>query len=211
LFKSLETRRFETMQHSQRVAAYCRLIAINFGLPGKQLSELEVGALLHDIGKVAVPQNVIEKPGRLTDDEWRVMKLHPAIGARLLSEIPDCSAESNIVLCHHERFDGGGYPNGLRGQDIPLGARIFAVADTLDAICSLRPYRKASPLSVARKEIDAMAGSQFDPAVVRSFRMVTDSEILAIQKIYAESEAPLTFRHPSNSLLPPFPAFHPSR
>jgi HD-GYP domain-containing protein (c-di-GMP phosphodiesterase class II) len=122
------------MQHSQRVAAYCRLIGINFGLHGRQLAELEVGALLHDIGKVAVPQNVIEKPGRLTDDEWRVMKLHPAIGANLLSEIPDCAAESDIVLCHHERFDGIGYPNGLRGREIPLGARIFAVADTLDAM-----------------------------------------------------------------------------
>src|SRR6202012_4415641 len=114
-------------------------------------------------------------------------KLHPAIGAKLLSEVPDCAAESDIVLCHHERFDGGGYPNGLRGREIPLGARIFAVADTLDAICSLRPYRKASSLGVARGEIEAMAGSQFDPAVVRSFRMVTDSEIQAIQKFYAES------------------------
>jgi len=189
LFESLGRRRFETMQHSQRVAAFCRLIGLNYGIQDQALAKLEIGALLHDIGKVAVPQNVIEKPGRLSEEEWRVMKLHPAIGASLLSEIPDCHAESDIVLCHHERFDGDGYPNRLRGAQIPIGARIFAVADTLDAICSMRPYRAASPLALARKEIDAMSGSQFDPAIVRSFQSVNDSSIAAIQNIYAESEA----------------------
>ena len=92
------------------------------------------------------------------------------------------------MLCHHERFDGAGYPNRLRETQIPIGARIFAVADTLDAICSMRPYRAASPLSVARKEIDAMSGTQFDPGVVRSFQLVADSDLQAIQRLYAESE-----------------------
>jgi HD-GYP domain-containing protein (c-di-GMP phosphodiesterase class II) len=159
---------------------------MNCKLSEKELATLEIGALLHDIGKVAIPQNVIEKPGKLNAEEWRIMKMHPAIGAKLLREIPGNSAESDIVLCHHERFDGLGYPNGLCGSKIPLGSRIFSVADALNAICSDRPYRQAASIDIARREIDSMSGSQFDPAVVMSFRLVTHSEIETVRNSFAD-------------------------
>jgi HD-GYP domain-containing protein (c-di-GMP phosphodiesterase class II) len=186
LFDMLGIKRFETMQHSQRVSAYARLIGARHGLDARSLQELEIGALLHDIGKAAIPHNVLMKPDSLNDEEWRVMKTHALIGAELLVSIPGIAAEAEIVYCHHERFDGSGYPRGLKLGEIPLGARIFAVADTLDAICSDRPYRMAKPFLNARREIDRVAGTHFDPRVVESFHRVTDLEIEAIQKQFPD-------------------------
>jgi len=188
LLEALETRRFETLQHSQRVAAFSRLIGSRCGLKGKPLNELETGALLHDIGKVAIPQNVIEKAGRLNENEWRLIRLHPSIGASLLSEVPNFEAERSLVLCHHESFDGTGYPAGLAGESIPLSARIFAVADTFDAICSNRPYRRAATMAVARAEIERWSGRHFDPEIVRQFQSITDEELMAVQRQYPEPE-----------------------
>ncbi len=188
LLDTLGTRRFETLQHSQRVAAIARLIGQRYGLAGVPLQQLETGALLHDIGKVAIPQNVIDKPGRLTDEEWRLMRLHPSIGASLLSEVPDFDAERALVLCHHERFNGSGYPNALAGTDIPLNARIFAISDTLDAICSNRPYRKAGTLAAAREEIRRVSGTHLDPDIVRCFNAIDDQEIESIQRRFSETE-----------------------
>lgn len=188
LLDTLGTRRFETLQHSQRVAAFSRLIGSLYGLDGLPLRQLETGALLHDIGKVAIPRNVIDKPGRLTDEEWRLMRLHPSIGASLLSEVPDFEAERTLVLSHHERFNGTGYPYALSGAEIPLSARIFAVSDTLDAICSNRRYRKTGTLASARREIDSVSGTQLDPEIVKCFQATADAEIEAIQRRFAEGE-----------------------
>jgi response regulator RpfG family c-di-GMP phosphodiesterase len=191
LYETLGIKRLETLQHSQRVAAYSRLIGIVHGLGEKELGELEVGALLHDIGKAAIPHNVLMKPGSLNDEEWRVMKTHAQIGAELLKTIPGIDNEAEIVHCHHERFDGSGYPRGLSMEEIPIGARIFAVADTLDAITSDRPYREALDLPGAREEIHRMNGKNFDPRVMASFSRVPDGELESVRMRYPEEPGSL--------------------
>jgi putative nucleotidyltransferase with HDIG domain len=204
LFDTLGIKRFETLQHSQRVAAYSRLIGTVHGLDNKALGELEVAALLHDIGKAAIPHNVLMKPGKLNTEEWRVMKSHAQIGAELLATVPGIEAEAEIVYCHHERADGRGYPRGLTKDEIPIGARIFAVADTLDAITSSRPYRKALRLSEAREEIDRMSGTNFDRCVLASFHRVSDSRLEVVRLMHPDPSEPdgTEFRVPEM----PFPA-----
>jgi HD-GYP domain-containing protein (c-di-GMP phosphodiesterase class II) len=127
------------------------------------------GALLHDIGKIGIPDAILGKPGPLTEAEWKVMHTHPEIGARILSGVPFLSEAAQIVLCHEERFDGSGYPRGLVGEAIPLGARLFAAIDTLDAITSDRPYRSDDSFDAARAEIVRRRGTQFDPVAVDAF------------------------------------------
>lgn len=188
LFEMLGFRRFETLQHSERVAAYCLLLARAHGIPPDMLGALEVGALLHDIGKAAIPHNVLMKQGPLNEEEWRVIKMHPRIGYELLAAVPGTAAEAELVFCHHERFSGKGYPRGLAGQNIPLNARIFAVADALDAICSDRAYRRGSTIAVARLEIERAAGSHFDPDLIESFRLVPDDAILDVQGHFRDEE-----------------------
>ena len=188
LFEMLGIKRFETLQHSQRVAAFARLIGVRHGLGAQALQDLEIGALLHDIGKAAIPHNVLMKPCGFNDEEWRVMKTHALIGAELLASIPGITAEAEIVYCHHERVDGNGYPRGLTLEDIPLGARIFAVSDTLDAITSDRPYRPASSIASARREIGRVSGTDFDPLVVKTFRRISDREIEAIRKRFPDQK-----------------------
>jgi response regulator RpfG family c-di-GMP phosphodiesterase len=188
LFDMLGFRRFETLQHSERVAAYSLLIAKAHDVQPEFLSGLELGALLHDIGKAAIPHNVLMKDGPLNEEEWRVIKMHPRIGFELIAAIPGTSAEAEIVYCHHERFNGKGYPRGLAGRNIPLNARIFSIADALDAICSDRAYRTGSTIAKARLEIDRAAGSHFDPELVESFRYVTDADIRDVQARFADEE-----------------------
>lgn len=190
LFDTLGIRRFETLQHSRRVAAYSLLIGRMHGLGERALRELEIGALLHDIGKAAIPHNVLMKPGRLNGEEWRVMKTHAQIGAELLATVPGIANEAEIVYSHHERVDGRGYPRGLLRDQIPLAARIFAVADTLDAITSVRPYRKALPLDRAREEIDRMSGTNFDARVLTSFRRVPDAALEAVRSMHPDRSDP---------------------
>jgi putative nucleotidyltransferase with HDIG domain len=145
------------------------------GLTRKQVQHIARGAFLHDIGKMGVPDSILRKPGPLSEEEKSVMRRHCEIGHNMLKKIPFLREAAEIVYAHQEHYDGSGYPRGLKGEAIPLGARIFAVADTLDAMISDRPYRRALPLSAAREEIQRCSGSQFDPRVVQVFLAVPDS------------------------------------
>ena len=138
--------------------------------------EVAYGFFLHDLGKVGIPERVLSKPGPLAADEWDIMRAHPTIGAQILEPFRFLARAVDIVRHHHERFDGGGYPFGLAGARIPLAARIFAVADSFDAMTSDRPYRRALPVKVAIDEIRAGAGTQFDPAVVEGFLALAKEE-----------------------------------
>ncbi len=169
LAEALDLRERETGLHSKRVATHTLLLATHHYDSAKDLREVYWGSLLHDIGKIGVPDAVLLKPGRLSDDEWRIMREHPRNGHLILQKLPFLSMAADIVLCHEERFDGSGYPAGLKGDEIPLAARLFAVIDTLDAMTFDRPYRKALPFDAAKAEILRMAGSQFDPKAVDTF------------------------------------------
>jgi response regulator RpfG family c-di-GMP phosphodiesterase len=172
LVTALDAREHETQAHSQRVREYTLTLARNLGLKHDDLIQTGRGALLHDVGKIGVPDSILLKPGKLNEEEWVEMRRHPQIGYNVLQSIEFLSPAAEIVLCHHERWDGRGYPKGLAGCDIPLGARIFAVADTLDAMTSDRPYRKAMSFDTAFKEIRTCSGTQFDPRVVEAFMSV---------------------------------------
>jgi putative nucleotidyltransferase with HDIG domain len=176
LVTALDARECETGHHSQRVVRYSLAIAAKMNLPPDELEQLARGALLHDIGKIGVPDHILLKPGPLTDEEWKEMRKHPETGARILSDIDFLEEASKIVLTHQEQWSGGGYPAGLSGEAIPRGSRIFAVADTLDAIVSDRPYRKGRSLDYAREEIQRFSGSQFDPEVVTAFLLISDGD-----------------------------------
>ncbi len=169
---AIDLRDSETAGHSQRVCRYALEIAGAMGLPVAQLRNIARGAYLHDIGKLGVPDGILLKPGPLTADEWKVMKQHVPIGFELVRGIPFLADAAEIILTHHERYDGSGYPCGLKAQEIPLSARIFAVADSLDAITSDRPYRSASPFEVGRKTILSQGGRLFDPQVVSAFSSI---------------------------------------
>ena len=182
LFLSLAWKRYETMQHSMRVAAYATLLGRAYGLQFDPLWNLRLGALLHDIGKIAVPRNVLMKPGPLDAKEWQVMRTHPQIGFQLLAAFPGMQDAAQVVHCHHEHYDGSGYPRGLRGEEIPLGARLFSVVDAVDAITSTRPYRLAQPLEAACEELRRFRGSQFDPAAVDLFLTLPEAKLLGIRE-----------------------------
>jgi len=169
LAAALDLRERETGLHSKRVAAHTLILARHYYIDSLTLREIYWGSLLHDIGKIGVPDSILLKPGRLTSEEWTIMKLHPKNGSEILEKIPLLSLASKIVLCHEERFDGSGYPSGLKGEQIPLPARLFAIIDTLDAMTFDRPYRKALPFEEAKAEILRMSATQFDPMVVEAF------------------------------------------
>jgi response regulator RpfG family c-di-GMP phosphodiesterase len=173
LAAALDLRDNDTAGHSRRVTRYCLEMAKAIGCSGEQLKHMVRGAHLHDIGKIGIPDAILLKPGKLTPEEREVMETHARIGYELVSRIAFLAPAAEIVLTHQERFDGTGYPQGLVGEEIPLGARIFAVADTLDAMTSNRPYRKALPFSAARDEIVRESGRQFDPEVVRIFSSIS--------------------------------------
>src|SRR6266851_6638558 len=158
-----------TGAHSERVRIYALALAEAHGVPKSQLPDVEHGVMLHDIGKIAVPDSILLKPGPLSPDEWKIMRTHPEVGRRLIEHMPFLRGAVPVVYHHHERWDGTGYPDGLRGEDIPLGARIFAVADAFDAMTYDRPYSRAIPVSSARAEIERCAGTHFDPSVVATF------------------------------------------
>ena len=169
---ALDLKDSETEGHSKRVTAYTIALARAMGISPSQIKIIARGAFLHDIGKMAIPDEILRKPGKLSHEEQTVMREHCARGYNMLRKIPFLAESAEIVFSHQEHFDGSGYPNGLRGAEIPIGARIFAVADTLDAITSDRPYRKARSFDIAREEILRCSGSQFDPAVVEVFLKV---------------------------------------
>ena len=166
---ALDLKDAETEGHSKRVTAFTIAIARAMGLPGDKIRVIARGAFLHDIGKMAIPDAILRKPGKLDSEEMAIMREHCYRGYQMLRKIPFLAEASEIVYSHQEMWDGNGYPRGLKGEEIPLGARIFAIGDTLDAITSDRPYRRAQPYSAARKEIEKWAGKQFDPEVVKVF------------------------------------------
>jgi putative nucleotidyltransferase with HDIG domain len=166
---AIDLRDNETAGHSQRVCRYSLEIARAMGWSGKDLENLARGAYLHDIGKLGIPDGILLKPGPLTPDERSLMQQHAQIGFDIVKDIPFLRDAADIVLMHHERFDGGGYPRRLKGDEILPGARIFPVADTLDAVTSDRPYRRASSFEKASEIIRSEAGRQFDPEIVRVF------------------------------------------
>ncbi len=168
--------------HSRYVASYTLLLARAIGIDNaKVLAALEQGAIIHDIGKVGLPSSILKKAGPLTVVEQEIVRDHPALGYRLIQEFHFLQAASEIVLHHHEHYDGGGYPFGLRGQEIPLSARLFALADTLDAIVSDRPYRKGRVFREACREIERGRGTQFDPAIVDVFLSLPQERWLEVR------------------------------
>jgi putative nucleotidyltransferase with HDIG domain len=166
---ALDLKDSETEGHSKRVTAYTIALARAMGITPAQIKVIARGAFLHDIGKMAIPDEILRKPGKLTPEEQVVMREHCSRGYHMLRKIPFLSEAAEIVFSHQEHYDGSGYPSGLSGAEIPIGARIFAVADTLDAITSDRPYRKARSFDAAREEILRYSGTQFDPGVVEVF------------------------------------------
>jgi len=174
---ALDLRDSETEDHCKRVAAYVMKLARAYGVKDKdQLRDIEWGAYLHDIGKIGLPDAVLLKPGKLTAAERSLIETHPELGYRLLKKIQFLEGAAELVLTHHESYDGRGYPRGLKGKDIPLSARLFAVADTLDAMTSDRPYRKALSIEAAGKELKSLSGVQYDPQVVEVFFSLPEAE-----------------------------------
>jgi len=171
---ALDLKDAETEGHSRRVTAYTIALARAMKLPPQEIRTIARGAFLHDVGKMAIPDAILLKPGRLTHDEQSTMREHCARGYQMLRKIPFLRDAAEIVYSHQEHFNGQGYPRGLRGEEIPLGARIFAVADALDAITSDRPYRSATSFGTARSEIRKNSGTQFDPQVVEVFLQMPD-------------------------------------
>jgi len=169
LASALDAREHETGMHSQRVACHTQVLARQITKDKNALQQVYWGSLLHDIGKIAIPDLILLKNGPLTDDEWKIMRSHPTRGHEIINKIPFMHEAADIVLCHEERWDGSGYPQGLKGEAIPWGARLFAVIDTLDAMTSDRPYRKAQSFDAAKNEIVNMSGRQFDPQAVNAF------------------------------------------
>jgi cyclic di-GMP phosphodiesterase len=184
---ALDAREHETGYHSYRVTEYTLTLAGDMGLVDSDLAILARGALLHDIGKIGVPDSILLKPGKLTEEEWAIMKKHPIFGYELLKKIQFLEQSAQIVLSHHEYYNGGGYPQGLYGKDIPLGARIFSVVDAIDALTNNRIYHKAISFSEARERIAQASGSQFDPEVVKVFLMIPEERWVGIQNFVASS------------------------
>jgi putative nucleotidyltransferase with HDIG domain len=164
----------DTSDHSRDIAGLAPRVGRMLGVRGDACEELELAARFHDIGKVAVPEEVLRKPGPLDDHEWKLMACHVEWGAELLRHLPECDTIATIVRHHHERYDGGGYPDGLRGEQIPLASRIITVCDAYGAMISDRPYRRALPRRDALNELRDGAGEQFDPVAVAAVLSVTD-------------------------------------
>jgi HD-GYP domain-containing protein (c-di-GMP phosphodiesterase class II) len=174
LADEIESRDPATFRHVDRVASYAYAIGQRLALGPSRLRQLVLAAQLHDIGKIGLPPYILAKPGKLTEEEWWIIKQHPAKGWEIVSRAKRLSPLADIIRHHHERFDGSGYPDALKGEEIPLPARIIAVADAFDAITSERPYRAAMPLTEAKAELQRVSGSQLDPDCVRAFLAVID-------------------------------------
>lgn len=193
LVSALDMREKNTRLHSQRVRDYALLLAERYGVSEKERKSIGLGALLHDVGKIAVSDNILLKPSELAEDEWEEMRRHPLEGYKLLQRIDFLRDSAEIVYAHHERYDGTGYPRGLRGQEIPLGSRIFMVADVFDAVTSERPYHSPMSYSEAAAVIRGKSGTHFDPSVVEAFETIRPAELEAVRKRYADTERSLVF------------------
>ena len=181
LSNAVEARDAYTGKHAERVTAYGIALAHATGLDTDLAPGIEFGFLLHDVGKVAVPDAILFKPARLDESEFALIAQHPVIGSEILRDVDFLGEGKLVVRHHHERWDGGGYPDRLAGDEIPLAARVFAVADALDALTSDRPYRRGTRFSRAREEIRACAGSHFDPAVVEALDTIPDARFAALR------------------------------
>ena len=175
LVSAIDAKDEYTRHHSTRVTEFTLKIAGRMGFSEKETSDLELASLLHDVGKIAVPENILNKPGRLTDQEFALIKEHPSRGESILRPVVELKDISRVVRAHHEHYDGSGYPDGLKGREIPLGARIMSVADAYDSITSERPYRKAASHRFAVKEIIRCSGAQFDPEVIEHFLEISNA------------------------------------
>jgi HD-GYP domain-containing protein (c-di-GMP phosphodiesterase class II) len=182
LARVVEAKDATTRGHLDRTQAYGLALARRVDPVLAARPEVAYGFFLHDIGKVGVPERVLSKPGPLTDDEWELMRAHPSIGAQIVEPIQFLGSAVEIVRSHHEWFDGRGYPRGLRGEQIPLAARIFSVADSFDAMTSDRPYRRALPVEHALDEVRTGTGTQFDPVVVEAFLELWGSGEIALDR-----------------------------
>ncbi len=169
LANAIEIRDSYTRGHTDRVRLAAEAIATKLGWDSDRLFDLWMCCTLHDVGKIGVPDRILNKPGKLTDEEFRIMRTHPVIGAKIVEDVPFLGPALPYILYHHERWDGAGYPEGLKGEDIPIEGRILSVADTFDAIISDRPYRKGGPIERAVDELKLHAGTQFDPEIVEAF------------------------------------------
>jgi putative nucleotidyltransferase with HDIG domain len=176
----LDLRDLNTGVHSTRLAEWALHVARDLGLHENLLGDIETAALLHDIGKIGIPDSILNKPAKLTDPEYDVMKKHPEYGWAVLKQVPGMERASLIVLHHHEGFDGKGYPAGLQAGEIPMGSRIVSVIDAFDAMVSCRPYRTGLPFEEAQRRLLQAAGTQFDPAVVRSFLPLARAEMSTV-------------------------------
>jgi putative nucleotidyltransferase with HDIG domain len=183
LTAALETRDSETHGHSERVVSYSLRLGREYGLNSEEMKALEFGSLLHDIGKIGVPDSILRKPAKLTEEEWVRMREHPMHGQQILRGIEFLQGASRVVAQHHEKWDGTGYPLGLRAEDIDINARIFAVADAFDAITSDRVYRRGKSYEAASQELDDWAGRQFDPKVVEAFHRVPKEDWEELHRI----------------------------
>ncbi len=181
LASTVDLRDNVTADHTRRVTLYSMEIAQQLVVSGDDLKQLERGARLHDVGKIGIPDSILLKPGKLTPEETAIMQTHVRIGYDWMNRVAFLSPAAQIVLAHHEFFDGSGYPQGLRGEEIPLGARIFSIADTMDAMMSDRPYRRGRPYDVARAEIERESGRQFDPRVVAVFLAIPEETWIQIR------------------------------
>jgi putative nucleotidyltransferase with HDIG domain len=186
LSSALDLRDQATQGHSQRVTAYTLLIAGALGVPTEEHEALRLGALLHDIGKIGVSDAILHKPATLTPNEWAVMKKHPEWGAAIIANVEFLHEARDIVLAHHEKFDGSGYPRGLKGTAIPLGARIFAVADVFDAVTTFRPYRMPMSTQDAVALIHRESGRHFDPDIVAAFDKALPQMLEVMRASFAE-------------------------
>jgi HD-GYP domain-containing protein (c-di-GMP phosphodiesterase class II) len=183
----LDLKDLNTGVHSTRLAEWGMRVGQELGLEEAALQDLEVAALLHDIGKVGVPDGILNKPGRLTEEEFGIVKRHPEFGWTVLRNLPGFERTSLLVLHHHENFDGTGYPAQLRGAEIPIGARIVSVIDAFDAMVSSRPYRDGLPVEEAIRRLQESSGTQFDSAIVQSFVRIAQSELAAVLEAVGSS------------------------
>jgi putative nucleotidyltransferase with HDIG domain len=188
LMSALDARDRETEGHSMRVSQLACLLGEKIGLNSDQLKALERGALLHDIGKIGISDTILHKPGKLTDDEWKIMRMHPDIGARIVERIPFLEESMSVVRYHHERWDGSGYPLGLKSDEIPLHARIFAVVDVFDALTSKRSYRTKSAPDEAIQYLHEQSGVLFDAEIVKSLSQLPYSNYIEVEKLSEKHE-----------------------
>ncbi len=183
LISALDFREQSTAGHSKRAVDYTKLLALEMGIQGEELISITRGALLHDVGKIGISDSILLKPGKLMDNEWEIMKRHPIYGYEMLKDIKFLEQCLDIILYHHERFDGKGYPQRIKGEDIAIGARIFAVVDAFDAITSNRVYRSAQSFKKAYDILRENEGTQFDPYVVESFAKIPEQKIIRIYQL----------------------------